>query len=108
MAPWSFLVQDVVQQRGSVTIMSNVINPKFLDVTTIVYTLAQRGNVTVLVSDAAGSIIAVLQRGAQDPGSYAVTWDGKNRAGRNVAPGLYFVRLTGPGFDQTRKVLVTN
>ena len=48
-----------------------------------------------------------LQRGTQDAGDWAVTWDGRNRGGRAVAPGLYFVRIAGPGIDQVRTVLVT-
>ena len=106
-APWTFTVQDIVRQRGGVTIMNNVISPRFKDVTTIVYSLRERGSVTILVSDMQGNIVNVLQRGTQDPGDWAATWDGKNRGGRAVAPGLYFVKITGPGFDEVRKVLVT-
>ncbi len=107
-APWSFSVQDTVRQRGSVTIMNNVISPRFGDQVTIAYSTTERGSVTILVSDANGSIVGVLQRGVQDPGDWAVKWDGKNRGGRAVAPGMYFVRIVGPGIDQTRKVLVSD
>jgi hypothetical protein len=107
-APWTFTVQDTVRQRGGVTIMNNVISPRFQDVTTIVYTLRERGSVTILVSDMEGNIVNVFQPGVQDPGDWSATWDGRNRGGRAVAPGLYFVKITGPGFDEVRKVLVTN
>jgi flagellar hook assembly protein FlgD len=62
--------------------------------------------VTILVFDLSGSIVNVLQRGSQSPGQYTTAWDGKNRGGRSVARGIYFVRVVGPGFDEIRKVLV--
>ena len=107
-APWSFAVQDTAPQRGSVTITNNVISPRFQDTATIFYSLRERGSVTIIVSDISGNVVSVLQRGVQDPGDRSVSWDGKNRGGRSVAPGLYFVRVVGPGFDEVRKVLVIN
>jgi hypothetical protein len=107
-APWTFTVQDVVRQRGGVTIMNNVISPRFGDVTTIAYSVHERGSVTILVSDMQGNIVNVLQNGVQGPGDWSATWNGRNRGGRAVAPGLYFVKITGPGFDEVRKVIVTN
>jgi flagellar hook assembly protein FlgD len=58
------------------------------------------------VFDLSGSIVNVLQHGTQAPGEYSTAWDGKNRGGRAVARGIYFIRVVGPGFDQILKVLV--
>jgi len=58
------------------------------------------------VFDLSGSIINVLVRGNQAAGTYTTSWDGKNRGGRPVARGIYFVRVVGPDFDEIRKVLV--
>jgi flagellar hook assembly protein FlgD len=60
----------------------------------------------VTVFDLSGSIVNVLLRGSQGPGSYAVTWDGRNRGGRAVARGLYFIKIVSPDADEIRKVLV--
>jgi|GEM_PF-5954850 len=35
-------------------------------------------------------------RGSQSPGSYTVSWDGRNHAGNVVARGIYFIRFVGP------------
>jgi hypothetical protein len=107
-ALWSFAVQDIAPQRGSVTITNNVISPRFMETTTIRYSLRERGSVTIMVSDINGNVVSILQRGVQDAGDQSVAWDGKNRGGRAVAPGLYFVRIVGPGIDEVRKVIVTS
>ena len=44
--------------------------------------------------------------GPQTAGEKAVTWDGLNEAGHAVATGMYLYRLTGPGFEQTRKMVL--
>jgi len=106
LAMWSLNVQDQQSQRGEVTILNNVLRPGLGGTTTLVYTLARRGSVTILVSDMGGSIVAVLVRAVQDPGQHSASWDGRNRAGRIVAPGLYYVKVVGPGINEVRKVLV--
>jgi flagellar hook assembly protein FlgD len=103
---WSLKLQDRQAQRGAVTIMDNVLRTGQGGRTTVEYTLDRRGSLTILVSDMAGNIVAVLARSVQNAGTYAVSWDGRNRAGRFVAPGLYYVKIVGPGINEVRKVLV--
>jgi len=50
--------------------------------------------------------VDVLHRGQQATGTHTVSWDGKNRGGRIVARGMYFIRIVGPGVNEHRKVLV--
>ena len=64
------------------------------------------GAVTITVFNLSGDIVNVLARTTEGAGEYTTAWDGKNRAGRMVARGIYFIRVTGPGFDEMRKVLV--
>ena len=50
----------------------------------------------------------------QEPGSYTVTWDGRDEAGREVPSGIYFYRLTAGGtsrdnrgaFSDTKRMLL--
>jgi hypothetical protein len=104
--PWSFQIHDIIVQRGGAQILNNQINPDKGEITTLQYTTASGGQVTVTVFDLAGNIVSVLVRANQAAGDYAVAWDGTNRAGRKVARGIYFVRIVAPGMDETRKVLV--
>ena len=104
--PFSLQIRDIITQRGSVTIMNNVIDPTKGERTRLNYVLAQSGPVTVTVFTLAGDIVKVLQRGRQDPGDYTVNWDGRNLGGAAVARGIYFIRVVGPGIDEIRKVMV--
>jgi flagellar hook assembly protein FlgD len=83
-----------------------VINPGSGQVAYVHYTITTPGQVTITVFDLSGSIVNVLQRSSQGSGEYTTAWDGKNRGGRAVARGIYFIRVVGPGFDEIRKVLV--
>jgi hypothetical protein len=105
-AMWSLSVRDVNVQRGRTTILNNVLRPHLGGETTLVYSLAESGTVTILVSDLKGDIVAVLARDYQSAGEHSVTWDGRNRGMRIVAPGLYYIKIVGPGINEVRKVLV--
>jgi flagellar hook assembly protein FlgD len=48
--------------------------------------------------------VRALVDGAMAAGLHDVPWDGRDDAGRGVAPGIYFVRLTAGDVAQTRKV----
>jgi hypothetical protein len=48
--------------------------------------------------------VRTLVDGVQTPGAKSVRWDGTNELGRAVATGVYFYRMTAPGFMQTRKM----
>ncbi len=104
--PWTFVLRNIRPQRGGVQILNNVINPDKGQVTTLQFTQASSGNVTVTVFDLAGNIIRILVRTNQAAGDYGITWDGTNRGGTKVTRGLYFIRVVGPGMDEIRKVLV--
>lgn len=105
--PWTFDLHDIRGQRGGATILNNVINPDRGQVATLQYTLGSTGPVSIMVFDLSGSIVNVLARiQSQAPGDYATSWDGRNRGGRAVARGIYFIRIVAPGIDETRKVLV--
>jgi fibronectin-binding autotransporter adhesin len=104
--PWSWKVRDLRAQRGDVTILNNVINPLRGEKTGLYYTLSASGYVTITVFDLKGDIVNVLYRGQRGAGEYSTTWDGRNRGGRIVARGLYFIKVVGPDVNEIRKVLV--
>ena len=103
---WSFKVKSVATQRGNVTIMNNVINADKGEKVVIKVDLKEEGNLNVLIMTLDGNIVDYLQRGEAAEGEHFYSWDGTNRRGKAVARGMYFVRITGPGIDETRKVLV--
>ncbi|TVR85554.1 MAG: T9SS C-terminal target domain-containing protein, partial [Spirochaetaceae bacterium] len=104
--PYKFELRNITSQRGGVTITNNVINPELGDVANLNYVLDSGGVITINVFNLAGDLIQNLQRGRQEAGEYSVTWDGRNRGGRIVSRGIYFIRVVGPDLDEYRKVMV--
>ena len=69
----------------------NTPNP-FNPVTTIRFSLAEKGHVRVAVYDVDGRQVRVLVDEEREAGPHSLTWDGKNDAGQGLASGVYFVR----------------
>jgi hypothetical protein len=83
----------------------NVPNP-FNPSTTIGFTVAAPGRVTLVVYDIAGRQVRVLVDDMRRASRYEVTWDGKDGGGRAVASGLYLYKLeTGQG-SVTKKMIL--
>ena len=103
---WSFKLKTNISQRGGVTILNNVIDSAAGEKAVIKVDVPDDGTLTVLVMTLDGNIVDYLHRGSAKAGEHFYTWDGSNRKGNPVARGMYFIRVTGPGLDETRKVLV--
>jgi len=79
-------------------------NP-FNPTTTLRFGVAVRGPADLVVYDARGRAVRTLWRdGAAAPGSYRVTWDGRDDGGRRVASGVYHARLRTAGNALTRRL----
>jgi hypothetical protein len=103
---WRYKVQDIVKQRGGVTIMNNVIDANKHERTALNIELTEGGQVTVLVFTLDGDVVKSLHRGRLGAGTYTLTWNGTNAGGNPVARGVYFIRVVAPGIDEIRKVIV--
>ena len=103
---WSFRVKGINLQRGGITIMNNVINPKKGEKTVIKLDLKEESRVNIIVMTLDGAVVTYLNRSALSSGEHFFTWDGKNKNGSEVARGMYFIRFVGSGIDETRKVMV--
>ena len=68
------------------------------------FALPNTGHVTLDVVDLQGRHVRTLVDGERPAGSYRAAWDGRDRDGRAVAAGGYFVRLRAPGGMASRKV----
>lgn len=71
----------------------NPFNPR----TTVAYELAVPGRVRLTVYDLTGARVADLVDAAELPGHHRAVWTGRDAAGRAVASGVYFARLTVDG-----------
>jgi hypothetical protein len=90
---------------GSFTLHPNYPNP-FNAQTRITYSLAAPAEVTLAIYDVLGRYVRTLVRGAQPAGEHSVQWDGTDDGAREVASGVYLLRLSVGDEAQTRKVLL--
>lgn len=102
---WSFKIRTTTLQRGGVTILNNVIDVDNGENTVVQVDMKESGNLNVIVMTLDGNIIKYLRHGHTDAGTHYYNWNGTNNGGSKVARGLYFVRVIGPGIDETRKVM---
>ncbi|MEO6462409.1 MAG: FlgD immunoglobulin-like domain containing protein [Candidatus Eisenbacteria bacterium] len=79
-------------------------NP-FAGETRIAYTLAARRDAVVKVFDPAGRLVRTLARGMHEPGTHAVTWDGRNEAGRSMPSGVYLYEVQSGAERAARQVV---
>lgn len=75
----------------------NPFNPS----TSIAFTLAQAGNVTLEIYNAIGQKVATLVNGKMPAGRHEVTWEAQN-----APSGIYFCKLEAGAFNQTRKMVL--
>lgn len=72
--------------------------------TTIRYQLPVDSQVRISVYDLGGNQIVTLIRARQTAGEHSVSWNGYAANGRQVSAGIYFYRISTPGYSQTRKM----
>jgi hypothetical protein len=93
-------VQKTANHAKSYTLAQNYPNP-FNPMTTIQYSLANTGNVSLKIYDILGREVATLVNGRQAAGEYTVQFNAAN-----LASGIYFYRLQAGDFVQTKKMML--
>ena len=86
--------------------MNNVINVTTNEKVTIKLDNPKSGKVEVIVMTLDGNVVRYLNHGNLKEGTSYFSWDGRNNSGKPVARGMYFIRVVGNDFDETRKVMV--
>lgn len=103
---WSFITRNVTEQRGGVSILNNVINAEDGEKTILKINMPSTGKLNIMIMTIDGNIVTYLNHGEISAGEHNFTWNGRNANGNLVARGMYFIRIIGSGFDETRKVIV--
>lgn len=94
---------DVVAARtGFVSLYPNPFNPA----THVTFDLAKTGPVEVAIYDVRGQLVQRLATGTMTGGRHDLVWQGRDDAGRSVASGVYFCRLSADGLEQSRKLIL--
>ena len=81
-------------------------NP-FRSHTRVGYVLSRGGAGELTVFDLQGRRVRSLVRGTLSPGPGAAIWDGRSDAGAAAAAGVYLVRLSAPGVQLSRRIVLT-
>ena len=82
----------------------NYPNP-FNPITTIDYSIATDGFVSMVVYDLNGALVKTLVDNNMLTGNHQVQWDGTNNSGENVASGRYIVKMNAK--DYTSQIKMT-
>ena len=80
-------------------------NP-FRAASSLSFSLPSRSDVSVVVYDLRGRVVATLLEGERAAGAHEVRWGGRDDDGREVPSGIYFVRLRSARESATRKVVL--
>jgi hypothetical protein len=97
---------DVVDTSTPVVLGKNTPNP-FKTQTSISYSLARGGEVELAVYSLTGRLVAHLVDGYASEGAHRAVWDGRDRFGRKVGPGVYYYRLvTDQGMRAGKMILL--
>ena len=79
-------------------------NP-FRTTTTVGFDLAVEGEATLELFDLAGARVATLASGHRAAGRHRIQYDDRGGDGHSLSAGVYFVRLSTPGYSSTRRVV---
>ena len=83
----------------------NFPNP-FNPATTIAFSLAETGKVSVRVYDVSGRLVRSLVDGTLPGGRHEIRWNGTNARGEAAASGVYFYQLITDHLSQTRRMVL--
>ena len=85
-----------------ITAFPNPFNPR----TTIRFNLTEAQQVRLWISDLAGREQAKLADGFLRSGNHEIVWGGRDRQGRELASGVYFLSLQTEGHRSARKLVL--
>ncbi|MCP4633941.1 MAG: M6 family metalloprotease domain-containing protein, partial [candidate division Zixibacteria bacterium] len=88
---------------GGYILKQNYPNP-FNAKTSISFTIAENGDVSLAVFNLLGEEIKKLHSGYLKSGEQMILWDGTDNSGETVSSGIYFYRLSGVGFKTCKRM----
>jgi hypothetical protein len=98
---------DVTEEIPTIpfALKQNFPNP-FNPVTTISFTVPERGRAVLNVYNVKGELVQTLVDDVVDAGEVSVTWDATDRFGRQISSGVYFYRLKVGDMEMSRKMIL--
>jgi len=98
-------VTGIVEAKAPTGFALSCIKPNpFSENTVISYQLPIPTEVYLAVYDISGKLVKTLVSRHSSPGSYNVTWNGRDDKGKSVSAGIYFLELLTPKYKATKKI----
>jgi len=88
------------ESLNNFSLKQNYPNP-FNPVTKIIYSVKEKGFVSIRVYDSMGKMVSELVNNEMQAGNYSV-----NFTGENLPSGIYFYKLTSGNFTETKKMML--
>jgi hypothetical protein len=98
--------EEVISEQPPVTsyqLEQNYPNP-FNPSTKIQFSVLEAGVVQLSIYNLQGQEVRRLVSGQMNAGRHAITWNGRDNAGKVVPSGVYLYKLRVNGFEETRKM----
>ncbi|HNX01719.1 MAG TPA: FlgD immunoglobulin-like domain containing protein, partial [Candidatus Cloacimonadota bacterium] len=95
--------QNVIPAKT--VLFANYPNP-FNPETHISFALSHDSRVKLEIFNIRGQLVKTLTDEPYTAGTYSVNWNGTDKNNHSVASGMYFYRLSLPGYSSTRKALL--
>jgi flagellar hook capping protein FlgD len=105
----SVSVTDVTAPR-QLSLAQNYPNPVSLggsSVTNISYAVPYTSQVTLKIFNLLGKEVKTLVHEQRSQGMYTTLWDGRDKHGSMVPPGVYVYKISNGKLNQTRRMLIT-
>jgi hypothetical protein len=86
-------------------LQQNYPNP-FNASTVVRFSITRQGDIVLEIANILGQTLVLFRLTQAHPGTYSITWDGKDKAGKTMPSGLYFYQLRTPEANLTRKMTI--
>jgi hypothetical protein len=96
-----FVAEELDEDPETESILEQNFPNPFNPTTSIQYTVPREGRVRLSVYNLLGQEVAVLFDGTQSEGIYSVEFEKAD-----LPSGIYFYRIHGPGFFETKKMVI--
>ncbi|MEA2076872.1 MAG: FlgD immunoglobulin-like domain containing protein, partial [Candidatus Marinimicrobia bacterium] len=83
----------------------NYPNP-FNPTTTIRFQIPEAADAAIKIYDIRGALVKTLLNSHKEAGYYDLVWDGTNTQGKQVASGVYLIKMIAGEFTDTRKMVL--
>jgi hypothetical protein len=99
------LAQTVQESLPAHTMMLSPSPNPARGLSTLAFALSERGEAELSIFSVDGGRVRTLAHGPREAGAYKLAWRGEDDAGKPLAPGVYWARLTTRGLTFTRRIV---